>query len=216
MRLRKIVNAQEDIDASEYSVLNPQNVRGCWKEVFGNDNKIRVEVGTGKGDFIIGMARLFPNINFIGVEKFSSVLIRAIEKLEDGELKNLKFIRFDAKDLNEIFSKEEIDTIYLNFSDPWPKTKHSKRRLTSKLFVEQYKNVLIDGGLIIQKTDNTQLFDYSNEVFLNAGLECLEKSYDLHKSNFDNFVMTEYEKKFTRANIPIKYAKYIFKRDVNV
>lgn len=213
MRLRKIANAQSGIDESIYTIIEPIKEKGHWKEVFSNDNPIRVEIGMGKGDFIIGMAKLFPNINFIGIEQFSSVLIRAIEKIKEEEILNLKLIRFDANNIAEIFEDNEIDTIYLNFSDPWPKQKHSKRRLTSNKFIKQYKKILNKNGMIIQKTDNEKLFDFSNASFKEEGFICLEKTYDLHNSEYDNWVITEYEKKFTRANITIKYAKYKKVRD---
>ena len=166
MRLRNVKNARDIVNNSEYVINNPENYIGKYKEIFNNDNEIHIEIGMGKGDFIIGMAKKYPNINFIGIEKYESVMVRAIEKLENIDLPNLKLIRMDAIEITEVFNKE-INTIYLNFSDPWPKKRHAKRRLTSEVFLSLYDKIFISTPHIIQKTDNIGLFSYSIEFLSN-------------------------------------------------
>ncbi len=193
MRLRKINGAKEALEKNEYYfVKNPKDYKGCWNKLFNNDQDIHLEVGCGKGNFIIGMAKAYPNINFIALEKFESVLIRALEKMEAEEIPNLKIVHQDAIDLCEMFSEGEISTMYLNFSDPWPKTRHAKRRLTYKTFLDTYKNILKEDGAIIQKTDNKSLFEYSIESFSQNGWYLSNISVDLHSTDMFN-VMTEYE-----------------------
>ena len=170
------------------------------KVYFGNDNPIRIEIGMGKGKFITTLAQQNPDINYIGIEKFSSVLIRAIEKMEELEITNLKFIRMDAEKIEDTFNKEEIDKIYLNFSDPWPKDRHAKRRLTSKEFFKRYDNILKKDGVVEFKTDNNDLFDFSLEQIPEAGWNIVEYTRDLHnneKMNEGN-IMTEYEERFSK------------------
>ncbi len=195
MRLRKINGALEALEKNEYYFIkNPKDNKGQWKDVFNNSAEIHLEVGCGKGNFIIGMAKAYPNINFIALEKFESVLIRALEKMEVEEIPNLKIVHADATDLCEMFSAGEISTMYLNFSDPWPKTRHAKRRLTYKTFLDLYSKILKDDGEIIQKTDNKSLFEYSLESFSQNGWYLKNISLDLHKTDMFN-VMTEYEVK---------------------
>ena len=165
MRLKNIKGAKEKISASPYIISNPEKFKGKFNTLFKNDNQIHLEIGMGKGDFIIGMAQKYPNINFIGIEKFDSVILRATQKLENLELPNLKLIRFDATEIENIFDKE-IDTIYLNFSDPWPKNRHEDRRLTSKKFLARYDKIFKNINHIIQKTDNRHLFEYSLMSFI--------------------------------------------------
>jgi tRNA (guanine-N7-)-methyltransferase len=163
-----------------------------------------VEIGMGKGKFIMQLAAANPGINYIGIEKFSSVLLRALEKRKDTELKNLYFIRFDAEYLTEIFGKDEISRIYLNFSDPWPKDRHARRRLTSKEFLSRYEQCLKKEGEVIFKTDNRALFDFSIEEARLAGWELREVTYDLHHSEYlAGNVMTEYEERFSALGNPI-------------
>ncbi len=195
MRLRKIGGALERLEAdTKYYVINPEKNKGGWNKVFKNNNPICVEIGCGKGDFVIGMAQAFPEVNFIAVEKFESVQIRALEKALELDLPNVRMIHEDAINLTNIFDKDEISNIYLNFSDPWPKNRHAKRRLTSSLFLECYKKFLKEDGAIIQKTDNTILFEYSIESLSNDGWYLSDISVDLHKKEIFN-VLTEYERK---------------------
>ena len=171
--------------------------------LFAKDNEIRIEIGMGKGDFILNMALKYPNVNFIGVEKFSSVASVAIKKIMDYKLDNIKIFIGDANNLPEyLFHK--ISIIYLNFSDPWPKAKHDKRRLTHENYLKFYDNLFRGKKHIIMKTDNDDLFAFSEESFLNYGYRIIKKSYDLHSENIDN-IQTEYEKKFSEKGFLIKY-----------
>lgn len=206
MRLRNVKGAREKISISNSVIDNPRELKGKWDTYFGNDNPIYIEIGMGKGKFIIENAIKNPNINYIGIEKFSSVLVRAIEKKESLEenVKNLVFLRFDAEYIEEIFSPEEIGRIYLNFSDPWPKDRHAKRRLTSKEFFARYNNILCKDGVVIFKTDNNDLFDFSLEQVELANWNLLNKTRDLHNSEYvENNIMTEYEEKFVNEGIKI-------------
>lgn len=204
MRLRNVKGSREVIAANDFVIHNPEETKGKWKEVFGNDNPIHIEVGMGKGRFLMELAQLNPDINYIGIEKYSSVLIRAIEKRQEVELSNLYFIRMDAEDINEVFAEGEIDRIYLNFSDPWPKDRHAKRRLTSHQFLSRYDKFLKRDGVIIFKTDNKDLFDFSLEEVPVAGWKLENYTYDLHHSEYnEGNVMTEYEQKFSSMGNPI-------------
>lgn len=195
MRLRKVAGALDALkEDKKYFIENPADFKGKWKNAFSNDNKLAVEIGCGKGDFAIGMAKAFPDINFIAIEKFESVLIRADEKALKEDIPNLRFVHFDAANLKEIFNDKEIDIIYLNFSDPWPKTRHAKRRLTAPSFLDVYKDVLKDDGVICQKTDNQILFNYSIESFSQNDWYLSNISVDLHSEDRFN-IMTEYETK---------------------
>ena len=203
MRLRNVKNAKEIVNNSNYVINNPEEYIGNYKKIFNNNNPISIEIGMGKGNFIIGMAEKYPNINFIGIEKYESVMVRAIEKLNNIDLPNLKLIRMDAKDIDKVFNKE-IDTIYLNFSDPWPKTRHAKRRLTSPYFLELYDKIFIFTPHIIQKTDNILLFASSIETLSNYGYTFDKVSLDLKNTDIDN-VTTEYEEKFMNMGVKINY-----------
>lgn len=194
MRLRNVKNKEEILNNSSYLVKNPMDNKGKWNKVFNNSNPIYIEIGMGKGKFIIENAIKYPNINFIGIEKFDSVLAKSLPKIPEG-LNNLLIIRLDALNIDTIFDKE-IDRIYLNFSDPWPKKRHTKRRLTYKDFLENYKKVLKKDGIIEFKTDNRGLFEYSLVSMQNFGMEFIEVYLDLHKTEVFN-VETEYEKKFS-------------------
>ena len=205
MRLKNVKGANEIIVNGTYYVDNPYQYKGEWNNYFGNDNSIYLEIGMGKGDFIIENAIRYPDINFIGVEKFDSVIVRAIQKSNDLKLDNLKIVRVDANKLGDIFDKE-IDTIYLNFSDPWPKDRHAKRRLTSPIFLEIYDKVFKDVKKIIMKTDNIDLFNYSVESILEHGYEIVYITNNLDCLNEDN-VMTEYEERF--YNLGVKINKFI-------
>ena len=193
MRLKNVKGANLIIEKGIYYVNNPYDNRGNWNKIFKNDNPIYIEIGMGKGDFIVQNALRYPNINFIGIEKFDSVIVRAIQKTNELELNNLLLIKDDALNLDKIFDKE-IDTIYLNFSDPWPKAKHAKRRLTSPIFLDIYDKIFKNDKKIIMKTDNDSLFDYSLESLSLNGYDIIFKTNNL--SNEDDNIMTEYEKKF--------------------
>lgn len=195
MRLRNVKDANKIIEKSNYIIKDYKNYKGKFKKIFNNNNEIEIEIGMGKGDFIINMALQNPNINFIGIEKFDSVIVRAVQKLEDLEIKNLKLIRMDALEIDKVFDKE-INTIYLNFSDPWPKERHEKRRLTSEVFLKKYDTIFKNKKTIIQKTDNRKLFEYSIMTLNNYGYQIDELSLDLYKDDIKNNVQTEYEKKF--------------------
>lgn len=204
MRLRNVPGARETIIENQFSIQQPEQMKGKWAEVFQNDHPIHIEVGMGKGQFIIEMARRNPEVNYIGIEKYSSVLVRAVEKLEDFEQDNLRLIRMDAENIEEVFDKDEVDRIYLNFSDPWPKDRHAKRRLTSTRFLERYDNILTPEGRVMFKTDNKDLFDFSLEQVEEAGWILESHTYDLHHSEYnEGNVMTEYEEKFSAQGNPI-------------
>lgn len=204
MRLRNVKGSREKIATNEYVVHEPEKLKGKWKEYFGNNNEIHVEIGMGKGKFICELAQKNPNINYIGIEKYSSVLIRAIEKRQELDLNNLMFIRFDAEFINDIFDNEEVNRIYLNFSDPWPKDRHAKRRLTSKEFLSRYEKILAKDGEVIFKTDNKDLFTFSLEQIEVAGWKLINHTFDLHHSEFmEGNVMTEYEERFSAMGNPI-------------
>ena len=207
MRLRNVKNAVETVNNCLYVIKDANNYRGLFKSLFKNDHPIHIEIGMGKGDFIIGMAEKYPDINFIGIEKYESVMVRAIQKLEGVELPNLKLIRMDANSITEVFD-HEIDTIYLNFSDPWPKTRHAKRRLTSPDFLKSYESVFANNPHIIQKTDNIGLFGYSLSSLSKHGYTLEEVSLDLANTEIPN-VITEYEKKFMGLGVKINYCNAV-------
>ncbi len=203
MRLKHIKGADIDIKKSKYYIDNPSEYKGNMNSLFKNDNPIHLEIGMGKGDFIIGMALKYPNINFIGLEKFDSVLVKATKKLEDLNIPNLRLIWYDAETIDELFDKE-IDTLYLNFSDPWPKKKHAKRRLTHENFLKKYDTIFKNGNNIVMKTDNRKLFEYSIKSFTDYGYKIEDISLDLH-SDENDIVETEYEKKFVaKGNVIYK------------
>lgn len=205
MRLRNVKGSRETIAANEWVVQNETVYRGNWKkEIFNNDNPIHIEIGMGKGQFIMQLAKLNPEINYIGIEKYSSVLVRALEKMEKEPLPNIRFIRMEAENIEAVFAPEEIDQIYLNFSDPWPKDRHAKRRLTSREFLDRYANIIKKESQIIFKTDNTPLFDFSLEEAKEAGWTIVNHTYDLHHSEYAiGNIMTEYETKFSKKGNPI-------------
>lgn len=204
MRLRNVKGAREAMIESEYTVNNPEELKGRWREHFGNSNPIHLEIGTGKGRFLTTLATNNPDINYIGIEKYSSVLIRALEKQEELQLPNLIFIRMDAENVTDIFDKEEVDLIYLNFSDPWPKDRHAKRRLTSRQFLGRYNEFLKIDGTVEFKTDNRDLFDFSVEETKEAGWNMKAITYDLHNSDMnEGNIMTEYEIRFSSEGVPI-------------
>lgn len=212
MRLRNVTGSREVIAACDYVVHNPQECRGLWHEIFGNDHPIRIEIGMGKGRFIMDLAKQNPDVNYVGIEKYSSVLIRGIQKLEADPLPNLYFIRMEAEEITSVFAEGEINRIYLNFSDPWPKDRHAKRRLPSREFLQRYDEILIPDGVIEFKTDNHDLFQFALEELKPAGWKILQMTEDLHHDvrMMEGNVMTEYEERFSSKGNPIY--KYIIAR----
>lgn len=200
MRLRNIPGSRETIADSDFVIHNEEEYKGKWHEVFGNDNPIHIEIGMGKGTYIMECARRNPDINYIGIEKYSSVLLRALEKREEEpDLKNLYFIRMDAEYIENVFDKDEVDNIFLNFSDPWPKERNAKRRLTSDRFLKRYTNIMKKDGKVTFKTDNKDLFEYSVETATECGWTIEILTRDLHHSEYnEGNIMTEYEKKFSQ------------------
>ena len=203
MRIRNLKNTDELINNSKYLINNPKDYINKWNDIFNNNNSIHLEIGMGKGNFIINMALKYPNINFIGVELHTNVIARACKKLEELNVSNLKLINANAGCLNEIFNKE-IDLIYLNFSDPWPKKRNAKRRLTSELFLKVYDNLFKDKKIIKLKTDNKSLFESSIISLSNYGYIIKDMSLDLHNTDINN-IETEYEEKFSKMGINILY-----------
>lgn len=202
MRLKNIKGAKEVVEQGIYHINNPKEYKGKWQKLFNNNNDIYIEIGMGKGDFIIENALKYPNTNFIGIEKYDSVLIRAVQKSNELELSNLKLIRMDAEEIEDIFDKE-IDLIYLNFSDPWPKDRHAKRRLTSERFLKRYDNIFKNTKKIIMKTDNDDLFKYSLESLTEYGYNIEYSTNDLYNEDITDNIATEYEKKFVSKGIKI-------------
>ena len=209
MRLKNVKGANEIIVKGKYYVDNPMEHKGSWNKYFNNDNPIYIEIGMGKGDFIIENAKRYPDINFIGIEKYDSVIVRAIQKSDELELNNLKIVRIDARKLEEVFLNE-VDLIYLNFSDPWPKDRHAKRRLTSSNFLSIYDTIFRNNKIIVMKTDNIKLFDYSLESLTEYGYEITYKTNDLDCLD-DSNIMTEYERKFFNKGIKINKLEAIKK-----
>lgn len=206
MRLRNIPGADEVVSNSSYCIHEPVDLKGRWHEFLENNNPIHIEVGMGKGRFIMDLAALHPDINYIGIERYTSVLLRAVQKIEENPLPNVHFLCIDAATLPEIFGKGEVDKIYLNFSDPWPKDRHARRRLTSHEFLDRYNEFLAADGCIEFKTDNQDLFTFSLEEIENSPIWHLDASTrDLHHDEVMNLgnVMTEYEEKFSSKGNPI-------------
>ena len=209
MRLRNIPGADEVIRNCDWVIKEAADKKGKWNTVFGNENPIHIEVGMGKGQFITEMAKRNPQINYIGIERYTSVILRAVQKREqlptEEALPNLLYLCIDASELPEIFAKDEVAKIYLNFSDPWPKARHAKRRLTSTEFLERYEKILAQGGRVEFKTDNTELFNFSLEQVKEAGWYLEKYTYDLHHQEEMNAgnIMTEYEEKFSLKGNPI-------------
>lgn len=213
MRLRNITGSREVIADNKYVIHDPNECKGKWKsDIFQNDKPIHIEIGMGKGKFIMALAALNPNINYVGIEKYSSVLLRAIQKMETDPLPNVYFIRMDAENINDVFDKEEVERIYLNFSDPWPKDRHAKRRLPSRQFLARFDQILDKDGQIEFKTDNRDLFDFAMEEAPEAGWEIVEYTHDLHNNEVmcEGNIMTEYEERFSAMGNPI--CKYIIRR----
>ena len=206
MRLRNIPGAEEVVSNSPYCIQNPTELKGKWHSFFGNENPIHIEVGMGKGKFIMQLDALHPDINYIGIERYTSVVLRAVQKMEEQPLPNIHFLCIDAATLPEIFDTDEVSRIYLNFSDPWPKDRHAKRRLTSREFLARYDQFLKKDGHIEFKTDNHDLFTFSLQEIEESPLWKLDASTrDLHNDPVLNEgnIMTEYEEKFSSMGNPI-------------
>ncbi len=238
MRLRHIKGAEELIANNRFVIQEPKAMRGSWHSVFsdaaseqiikdpatlhmGEDSSrideplihpLHIEVGTGKGRFITELAAANPDIDYIGIENHSSVLLKAVKKLEDRDLPNLRFILMDAIAIEEVFAPGEVDRIYLNFSDPWPKERHAKRRLPSRQFLARFHNILRDEGIIEFKTDNRELFDFALDELKLSDFVLIDKTYDLHNDDRMNAgnIMTEYEERFSSIGNPI--CKYVIRR----
>lgn len=212
MRLRNITGADTYIENSEYVVQDPAFHKGSWAQVFEKKGPLHIEVGMGKGRFMMELARLNPDINYVGIEMYSSVLLRAVQKMEENPIPNLRFIRMDAREIEDVFAPEEVDKIYLNFSDPWPKDRHAKRRLPSRQFLARFDKILKKEGNLEFKTDNKDLFDFAVEEVEPADWKIDAITYDLHKDEVmsEGNIMTEYEEKFSSKGNPIY--KYIISR----
>lgn len=199
MRLRHVENAHEIIKDNEKAIFRPERFKGKWDEIFGNKNPLHVEFGSGRGSFIMGMAEKYPNINYLAFERNSKVVIRALKKLPEECPENFYFAHSDIKLIDEIFNDNDLDRIYLNFSDPWPKKRHSKRRLTYRGFLKDYERILKSSGDLHFKTDNDGLFNFSIEELKEQGCNITLVTRDLHNSQYsEDNVMTEYEKKFSK------------------
>lgn len=204
MRMRKKKNCAARIErCGDIRITEPEQYKGRWSEIFGNDNPIHIEIGCGKGAFVTGMAQLHPDVNFIAIEKVEDVIVMAMEKAVNLGLTNVRFMDMDAERIEEFFEKGEIKRIYLNFSDPWKKNKQAKRRLTHKNFLDRYKNVLNEGDYIWFKTDNMKLFEFSLNSFAQEDFKMQNITLDLHNSGFEGNVITEYEQRFLDLGQPI-------------
>lgn len=202
MRKKKNLGARWERCAT-YLVDAPDDMKGKWSERFGNDRPIHLEIGCGKGGFVTGMAKMYPDVNFIAVEKVQDVMVMAMEKAAAAGLTNVLFMDMDAERIEDVFEKGEISRIYLNFSDPWKKNKQAKRRLTHKRFLDRYKNVLNNGDYIWFKTDNKALFEFSLNSFAEENFKMQNITLDLHNSKFEGNIMTEYETRFSEMGMPI-------------
>ena len=210
MRQRNVKNKETIINNSRYVVSSPVDYIGCWHQLFQNNNPIYIEIGMGKGNFILENAKRYPNINFIGIEKFDSIMALALKKIDNEDLPNLRVIRMDANIIEKVFHKE-VDKIFLNFSDPWPKKRHISRRLTSEIFLSKYDSVFANDKIIEMKTDNRNLFEYSLISLTNFGYKINDISLDLHHSDYPLNIETEYEEKFSKLDNLIYFVNVIKK-----
>ena len=201
MRIRNVKNKEEILKNSKYLIDNPKEYKGSWNKLFGNNNPIYIEIGMGKGKFIRENAIKYKNINFIGIERQDSILAKSLQKLDD-DINNLLIVRMNALIIDEVFSKE-IDRIYLNFSDPWPKVRHHFRRLTSNIFLDKYDGIFKSVKEIYLRTDNSDLFTYSLETLSNHDYYLRDISLNLHEDTEEELITTEYEDKFSEKNMPI-------------
>jgi len=212
MRLRRKPKALSTLMENQHIVIfKPEDKRGMWKDFFGNNNPIYVELGTGKGKFIVESSLKYPEINFIGIDSKYDVLYMALKKALDAEVKNLALLPFNVEYIENVFDKNEVSRLFINFSDPWPKARHAKRRLTNVRFLEKYKTFLKDGAFIIFKTDNRPFFDYSIEQFKEANFEIIDITYDLASENDPENITTEYEMKFMEQGVKINRLKAVYR-----
>jgi tRNA (guanine-N7-)-methyltransferase len=213
MRLRNVKRAYGRIDDYNQIVKSPETFKGKWHELFQNNHDIHIEIGMGRGQFLIEQAKRNPHINYIGFEKYTVVIVKALDKmLSEPEIKNLVVVRYDAQYIRDLFEDGEVAHIYLNFSDPWPKERHDKRRLTHREFLGKYEAVLVEDGLICLKTDNNGLFDFSLEEMAHLQMTILKETRDLHLSPWvHGNIMTEYEEKFTKEGMTINMVEAKFK-----
>lgn len=209
MRLRNVPGAQETVANSPYCEMEPERRRGSWREFFEHPSPLHLEIGCGKGGFLVRKAQLHPEISYLGLEKYTSVLVRAVQKQAQLELPNLRFVRTEAEILPMVFAPGEVERIYLNFSDPWPKERHANKRLTSAAFLRRYEEILIPGGRVEFKTDNESLFDFSLEQLETAGWEAEIISWNLHADEelMRENCLTEYEERFSAMGKPIFYTR---------
>jgi len=205
MRLRKKWYARPEMEKSEIVILNPRDFKGRWNEVFKNENPIHLELGCGKGKFLREISLANLNINYIGIDGKDEVLIDALRKLKEAEVLNAKIIPLNIAFIDEVFSRDEIDRIYIYFCNPWPKLRHRKRRLTSKMFLEKYKAFLKEGSEIWFKTDDKELFCDSQRYFGENGFKIEYVTYDLHNDEFGRSILTEYEEKFSKIGMKIMF-----------
>lgn len=205
MRLRRKPWGDNELNTNDRFIKDPEKNKGKWREIFDNNKPIHVEIGTGKGQFLTSMSLLNPNINYIGIERQTNVIVSALKKSREKEVsKNIVFFVADVKDLLNYFESKEIDRIYINFCDPWPnKKKWAKRRLTHKNFLSLYEKLFEDNGEIFFKTDNKGLFEFSLNEIVDKGWRLHNISLDLHNSNFEGNIKTEYEEKFSSIGMPI-------------
>lgn len=201
MRIRNVKNKEQILNNSKYLINNPTDFKGKWNTLFKNNNPIYIEIGMGKGKFIIENAKKYKDINFIGIERQDSILAKAIQKI-DEDISNLLIVRMNALMIDDVFSNE-IERIYLNFSDPWPKVRHHSRRLTSNIFLDKYDSIFKNNNNIYLRTDNKDLFTYSIETLSNHGYTLNDVSLDLHNDIQEELITTEYEDRFTKKNMPI-------------
>jgi tRNA (guanine-N(7)-)-methyltransferase (EC 2.1.1.33) len=214
MRLRNKPWARDKLLAHpQWVIQNPEKWKGHWKDIFGNERDIHIEIGTGKGKFIVEMAKAHPEINFIGIERYTSVIVTALDRLLEAGVDNLRLLNVDARDLESYFAPGEICRIYLNFSDPWPKKRHEKRRLTYRSYLEIYQRLLKPEGGIHLKTDNQGFFEYSLVSMSRFGMVLEEVSLDLHRSDFAGNIMTEYEEKFSQKGNRIYRLEARFRKE---
>lgn len=212
MRLRKKWWARPEMEESPLVIINPAENKGKWKEIFGNENDIYLELGCGRGDFVSKNAELHRDKNYIAIDLKDEVLVYALRKVQDRELTNIRIVPLEIAFINDIFDKDEISRIYINFCNPWPKERHNKRRLTHTKFLEKYKQFVKPGTEIWFKTDNKDLFEASLQYFNESGFEVLYYTYDLHKSGFEPNVVTEYERKFADLGMKIMFAEAKLKK----
>lgn len=211
MRMRKKKNCAARMErCADIFIDEPTTLKGKWNARFGNDNPVHAEIGCGKGNFVTGMAQMYPDVNFIAIEKVRDVIVMAMEKVKAAGLTNVLFTDMDAENIEDVFAENEISRIYLNFSDPWKKNKQAKRRLTHKRFLDRYKTVLADGGYIWFKTDNKALFEFSLNSFAAENFKMENITLDLHNSKFDGNVMTEYEQRFSDEGMPIYRVEAVY------